>query len=90
MNYINQVNYELFKNTKNKTQEEKENIMILLIVNERRIENDKLNNKRIIDNPFINIMIIIFLKYLNFKRINVLIYLYYLAKFFLSNLIKIK
>ena len=28
-------------NTKNKTQEEKENIMILLIVNERRIENDK-------------------------------------------------
>ena len=37
-------------NTKNKTQEEKENIMILLIVNERRIENDKLNNKRIIAN----------------------------------------
>ena len=28
-------------NTKNKNQEEKENIMILLIVNERRIENVK-------------------------------------------------
>ena len=34
--------------------------MILLIVNERRIENDKLNNKRTIDNSFIIISLLSF------------------------------
>ena len=85
---MNQKNYflkEISKEEKGKKYSklwiEKENIMILLM----ELMKEGLRMINWINNDYR-----FFKKYLDLQRINVLTYLYYLAKFFLSNLIKIK